>query len=69
MKLEKGKLYNVDGKPWRCELVNPCRARLTPAWKETASFTEADGNERTFEATPNRRLDVSPRSVIEEWPS
>lgn len=66
MRLEKGKLYDIDGKPWRCELVNECRARLAPAWKETASF-EVQGNERIFEATPARRLDVSPYSDIKEW--
>jgi len=66
MRLEKGKLYEVDGKPWRCVLVNDCRAKLSPAWKEQRTLRELDGTERTFFYTPPG-LDVSPSSVLEAW--
>ena len=66
MRLEKGKLYGVGGKPWRCVLVNDCRAKLQPAWKEQRTLRELDGTERTFLYTPPG-LDVSPNSVLEEW--
>jgi hypothetical protein len=66
MRLEKGKLYELEGKPWRCVLVNNCRARLSPAWKESRTFVERDGAERTiFYAPPG--TDVSPNSVLNEW--
>jgi hypothetical protein len=66
MRLEKGKLYELDGKPWRCVLVNDCRAKLKPAWKEERTFREPDGTERTFFATPPS-LDVSPNAVLDAW--
>lgn len=67
MRLEAGKLYALDGKPYRCELVNWCRARLVPAWRESATITGRDGLERTFEFTPTRGLDVSPNAILSEW--
>lgn len=66
MRLERGKLYELDGKPWRCVLVNECRAKLQPAFKEKQSFLEPDGTEREFFATP-RALDVSPNSTLRPW--
>ena len=66
MRLEKGKLYDLDGRPWRCVLVNECRAKLKPAWRERRTFLELDGTEREFFATP-ASLDVSPHSAIPEW--
>ncbi len=66
MKLEKGKFYAVDGKPWRCVLVNDCRAKLQPAWKQERTLRELNGTERTFFYTPSP-LDVSPNSILEEW--
>jgi hypothetical protein len=66
MRLEKGKLYELDGKPWRCTLVNDCRAKLSPAWKEQRTLTNPDGTERTFFYTPES-LNVSPRSILDEW--
>lgn len=67
MRLEKGKLYALDGKPWRCVVANESRARLSPAWKETAVILGRDGNQKTFEFTPSRALDVSPNSILAEW--
>ena len=67
MRLEKGKLYELDGKPWRCVVLNESRARLSPAWKETAVILDRDGQQKTFEFTPNRGLDVSPNSILAEW--
>lgn len=66
MRLEKGKLYELGGRPWRCVLVNDCRAKLKPAWKERCSFVEPDGTEREFFATP-AALDVSSNAVLPEW--
>jgi hypothetical protein len=66
VRLEKGKLYELDGKPWRCVLVNDCRAKLSPAWKEQRTLSNPDGTERTFFYTPES-LNVSPRSILEEW--
>ncbi|MGH7259957.1 MAG: hypothetical protein ACREI9_04665 [Nitrospiraceae bacterium] len=66
MRLEKGKLYELDGKPWRCVLVNECRAKLSPAWREERSFVEPDGTLRPFFFTPPG-LDVSPHSALREW--
>lgn len=64
MRLKTGTLYELDGKPWRCEAVNDCRAKLVPAWKERAKI-----GEREFDFTPRRSLDVSPNSILREWPS
>lgn len=66
MRLELGRLYALDGRRYRCTLVNDCRARLSPDWKESRSFLEPDGTERTVRFTPPG-LDVSPNSVLEEW--
>ncbi len=66
MKLEMGKLYELDGRPWRCVFVNDFRAKLQPVWKERRSFVGADGIERDFFATPDS-IDVSPHSVLREW--
>jgi len=68
LRLEKGKLYEVDGRPWRCVLINDCRAKLSPAWKEERTLRNPDGSERTFFYTPSS-LDVSSNSVIGEWTS
>jgi hypothetical protein len=67
MRLEVGRLYELDGRPWRCVLVNDCRARLVPTWKEHAELVDRDGNERSFEFTPRRALDVSPNALVPEW--
>jgi hypothetical protein len=66
MRLEKGNLYELGGNPWRCVLVNDCRAKLQPAWKERRAFVEPDGTEREFFATPDS-LSVSPNSALREW--
>jgi len=66
VRLEKGKLYELDGRPWRCTLVNDCRAKIVPAWKERRAFVGPDGTEREFFATPSS-LDVSPHSTLREW--
>lgn len=66
MRLKRGKLYELDGRPWRCVLVNDSRAKLVPAWKERRTFTEESGNERSFWYTPDA-LDVSPNSELREW--
>lgn len=69
MSLELGRTYELDGKPWKCAHVNPCRAVLVPAWRETTSFLDPRrGVERSFEFTPSRALSVSPRSILKEWP-
>lgn len=66
MRLEEGKLYELGGRPWRCELVTDCRARLIPAWTEHASFVDRSGKARGFDFTPRRALDVSPNSILPE---
>lgn len=68
MRLERGKLYALDGRPYWCVLVNDCRARLSPGWKESRLIHERDGSERTIHFTPPG-IDVSPNAVLEEWPT
>ena len=67
MRLQVGELYELNGKPWRCVMVNDCRARIVPDWKETRTLVDGStGEERTFKCTP-RGLDVSPNSDLRKW--
>lgn len=66
MRLEQGSVYELDGRPYRCELVNACRARLVPAWKETRTIETRDGTSRTIHYTP-KGLDVSPHSALRRY--
>ncbi len=66
-RLVKGAKYRLQGRVYRCILVNSCRARLQLAGGETVTREfQARGEAVQFETWEGQRfLDVSPYSLLE----
>ena len=63
-RLTQGRAYVLNGKPYRAGLVNDCRARLDPLYREARTIRPAFGEARTIQSTPES-VNVSPTSQLE----
>ena len=64
--LIQGRVYLMDGKPYRAGLVNDCRARLDPLFRIVRHIHDhARGRRVTIHAHPES-VNVSPMSQLEE---
>lgn len=63
-RLRVGQRLRYDGRVWRVEYVNACRARIVPVDKQRVEYTTLDGKPVTFEAG-GRAVNISPTAGVE----
>lgn len=63
-RLIQGRAYVLNGRTYRAGLVNDCRARLDPLFREARTIRPAFGEARTIHSTPES-LNVSPTAALQ----
>ena len=64
-RLRVGELVRHDGRVWRVDLVNPCRARIAPVSRRHVSYRALTGDLVEFDAADGRPLSICPDAEVE----